>query len=135
MDLVVDANVFFSVLIKRGKTEELIFDESLHLFAPEYIFEEFKKYLGPILEKTDRTPLEFDDILKALRRRIVVIPNEETERYIRQAKIISPDVKDADYVALALLLNCAIWSQDKALRNNQSTVKVYSTEELDKLLG
>ena len=55
MDLVVDANVLFSVLIKRGKTEDLIFEEDLHLFAPEFIFEEFEKYKEDILKKTERT--------------------------------------------------------------------------------
>ena len=37
MDLVVDANIFFSALIRQGKTEELMFEPSLHLFAPEFI--------------------------------------------------------------------------------------------------
>jgi len=44
MDLVIDANILFSVLIKKGKTEELLFKDTLHLFAPEFFFDEFEKY-------------------------------------------------------------------------------------------
>ncbi|MBI2152065.1 hypothetical protein HYU21_05030 [Candidatus Woesearchaeota archaeon] len=36
------------------------------------------------------------------------------------------------YFALALKLNCALWSNDKKLRE-QSEVKVYNTYELVKL--
>ena len=43
MDLVIDANVLFSVLIKIGKTEELMLHEDIQVFAPEFIFEEFDK--------------------------------------------------------------------------------------------
>ena len=59
MDLVIDANVLFSVLIKRGKTEEIIFETDLYLFSPEFIFEEFDKYKEKILGKTERTDEEF----------------------------------------------------------------------------
>ena len=52
MDLVIDVNVLFSALIKRGKTEELLFKEAFHLFAPEFLFDEFEAYRERILEKT-----------------------------------------------------------------------------------
>ena len=52
MDLVIDANVLFAVLIKSGKTEDLVFSEYIHLFAPEFLFEEFEKYQKYILGKT-----------------------------------------------------------------------------------
>lgn len=133
MDLVIDANVLFSVLIKSGKTEELIFETDLHLFAPEFLFDEFEKHRGLILEKTERTNEEFEKLVCILRKRIMTIPNEETESYIREAGVISPDEKDVDYFALALKLKCPIWSQDKALKENQKIVTIYSTEELTKI--
>jgi predicted nucleic acid-binding protein len=49
------------------------------------------------------------------------------------AKKICPDPKDAFYFAAALKLNCAIWSNDKELKN-QNYVKVYSTSDLVKML-
>lgn len=42
-------------------------------------------------------------------------------------------VIDSEYFALALKLNCAIWSNDKRLKQ-QDKIKVYSTEDLVKVL-
>ena len=46
-----------------------------------------------------------------------------------EAKKLSPDPKDTEYLALALKLNCAFWSNDKKLKT-QNKIKVYSTEDL-----
>ncbi|MFA5797760.1 MAG: PIN domain-containing protein [Candidatus Woesearchaeota archaeon] len=132
MDLVIDANVLFSVLIKRGKTEELILHEDIQLFAPEFIFEEFDKYTKLIIEKTERSKEELDEILDVLKKKIKTIPNEETEKSLSEAQIICPDKDDVEYFALALKLHCPLWSQDKALKQ-QNIIKVYSTEELNKM--
>lgn len=134
MDLVVDANIFFSVLIKSGKTEELMFDPSIHLFAPEFIFEEFIKYKDYIIKKTGRTENEFNKLIEILKKRIKTISNEEIEKFIPKAKKICPDKNDVDYFALALRLNCALWSNDKELKN-QKVVSVYATHELLKIFG
>lgn len=132
MDLVVDANVLFSILIKKGKTEELLFEEDLHVFAPEFIFEEFEKYKDYILNKTQRTKIEFDELMIVLKKRIKTIPNEETEKFISEAKQICPDEKDIDYFALALKMKCPLWSNDKLLKT-QKIIKIYSTEDLVKM--
>lgn len=130
MDLVIDANILFSVLIKRGKTEELLFEEDLHVFAPEFIFEEFEKYKDLILDKTERSKEEFDELMIILKKNIKTIPNEETEKFIPEAEKICPDKKDVDYFALALKMKCPIWSNDKELKAKQKVVTVYSTEDL-----
>ena len=48
MDLVIDANILFAALIKRNVTSDLLFRNDLHLYAPEFIFEEFEKYRNVI---------------------------------------------------------------------------------------
>jgi len=68
MDLVIDANILFSILIKSGKTEELLFKEDIHLFAPEFIFEEFEKYKNLISDKTERTNKEFNELMIILQK-------------------------------------------------------------------
>jgi len=134
MDLVIDANILFSVLIKKGKTEEIIFEEDLHLFAPEFIFEEFSKYEELIREKTERDEGEFERLIDIFKKKIKTTSNEETQSYITKAKEISPDKDDADYIALALKLRCPLWSNDKELKK-QKEVLVYSTEDLVKIFG
>ena len=51
--------------------------------------------------------------------------------FIDGAERISPDPKDTSYFALALKLNCPIWSNDKKLKE-QNKIKIYSTEEIVK---
>jgi len=133
MDLVVDANILFAALIKRGITSELLFRNDLHLYAPEFIFIEFEKYRELIKKKTERTDGEFDELLELFQRRIMLVPFEEIKPFIEKAKAISPDVKDVPYIALALKLNIAVWSNDGSLKEKQDTVKVYATHEIAKL--
>ncbi len=116
-------------MIKKGKTEELLFKDTIHLFAPEFIFEEFEKYRKLIKNKTKRNDKDFERLMRILREKIKIIPNEETEKFISKAKTICPDKNDVDYFALALRLNCKIWSNDKALKN-QEHIEVISTTEL-----
>ncbi len=134
MDLVIDANILFSICITSGKTEELMFSEEIHLFAPEFLFEEFEKYRALILEKTKRSKTEFRDLLTILKKKIKIVANEETERFIDLARKISPDPKDSDYFALALKLNCLIWSNDKKIKD-QNKIQIISTQDLIKLFN
>jgi predicted nucleic acid-binding protein len=129
MDLVIDANVLFSILIKEGKTEEIFFKEQINAFAPEFLLDEFRKYEPLIREKTGRKEDEFEDFLDAIKRRITIVSNEETAPFIAKARKISPDPKDVEYLALALKLRAAVWSNDKRLKT-QKEVSVYSTEQI-----
>ena len=129
MELVVDANILFAALIKVSATSDLIVDNSLNLVSVEFIFEEFEKYKVLIKEKTERTENEFERFIEIIQKRIKLIPHEEFEAFMDETKKLSPDPKDTEYLALALKLNCALWSNDKKLKT-QDKVKVYSTEDL-----
>ena len=134
MDLVVDANVLFSVLIKDSFAYSLLFSDKFHLFTSEYIFTELEKHKEELLKKTERTDEEFFRLVETLKRRINIIPLEELVPYVEEAGKITPDPDDMAYFALALKLNCAIWSNDKKLKE-QNKIKVYNTHELSKLSG
>jgi len=133
MDLVVDANEIFAALIKESKAYELIFDERLHLFSTEFFFTEFEEHSKEIREKTGKTEEELNNLLDVLIKRIALVPMEELLPYLDEAEKISPDPDDVAYIALALKLKCAIWSQDRKLKEKQSKVQVYSTEDLVKM--
>ena len=134
MDLVVDANVVFSLLIKEGFNYFLLFSGRFHLFTPEYILTEFEKHKAEILKKTERTTEDFFRLLDILERKITIVPLEELAEYVPEAEKISPDPGDMVYFALALKLGCPIWSNDKRLKQ-QKRVTVYHTPELAKLWG
>jgi len=133
MNLIIDANVLFASLIREGKTIEILLNPFFNFYAPEFLFDEFEKYKEEILRKTYRKEGEFLEILDKLKELVTIIPREDYKEKIRAAEEISPDANDFDYFALALKLNCAIWSNDKKLKE-QKRVKVYSTEELINLL-
>ena len=81
-------------------------------------------------KKTEKTEEELNHLLDVLKMKIILIPLEEILPYLDEAEKISPDPDDVAYFALALKLKCAIWSQDRKLRENQNKVQVYSTEDL-----
>ena len=132
MDLVVDANVLFSVLIKHSFTYNLLFSGSFHLFTPNYIFTELDRHKEEILKKTERTTEEVFKLLETLKQRVIIVPLEELVPYVEEAEKLTPDPDDMAYFALALKLNCAIWSNDKRLKE-QGRIKVYNTHEVDKM--
>ena len=134
MDLVIDANVLFSALIKESFNYNLLFSGKFHLFTPEYIFTELEKHKEELMNKTERTTEEFFRLVETLKRRIVIVPLEELVPHIKEAEKLTPDPDDMAYFALALKLNCAIWSNDKKLKD-QNKIKVYHTHELSKISG
>ena len=129
MNLIVDANVLFAALLKEGKTIEILLNPFFNFYSPEFIFEECEKYKEELLAKTHRTQEEFSELLEDLEEIINIIPREDYRDKFDLGKEISPDENDFYYFALALKLNCAIWSNDKKLKE-QTKVKVYLTEEL-----
>jgi putative PIN family toxin of toxin-antitoxin system len=130
LKLVLDANILFAALIKEGLTAELLISDKLHLFAPEFLFEEFSKYEALILQKMYRSPEDFRHFFALLKEQITIVPKEEITPFMDKVIKISPDPKDPLYLALAIALKANIWSNDKQLKQGQKKIIVFSTEEL-----
>nr|MDO8114562.1 PIN domain-containing protein [Candidatus Sigynarchaeota archaeon] len=130
MDVVIDANVLFSILIKTSITSRLIFDDRLKLFAPEFILEELEKYKSDLLEKTSLPEDFFIRYLSIVRKRITIVPKVDFSDFLQKGKEISPDPDDHVYFALALKLDCGIWTHDKAVKEKQNQVKIYETKDI-----
>ena len=135
MELVVDANILVSGLIKNGITRELMLNNDLDLYTSDFIFIELFKHMKEIAKKADMTINEFNDMTEILtvESGLKTITKDEVRSFIDTANNISPDIDDALYFSVALKLNCAIWSNDKKLKN-QNYVKIYSTSDLVKIL-
>ena len=128
--MVIDANIIFAALIREGLTAELIISDELQLFAPEFLLEEISKYQDQIFEKTHRSKEEFEIFVQMLNEYITFIPQKNINPFFEKANLFSPDPKDSVYLALALALKSAVWSNDKKLKEEQFQVKVLSTEDL-----
>ena len=103
------------------------------MYAPDFFIEEFIKYEDLILKKTHRTKEKYIEILHCLKDTITTIPEEEFSEFLDEALKVSPDEKDAPYIALALKLNISIWSNDKKLKE-QNRVKICSANEVIDIL-
>ena len=135
MKLVVNANVLFASMIKENLTAELLLSDKLSLFAPEFLFDEFKKYEVYILEKTNRSKEDFEQFLDILMEVIEIIPKNMITPFIEKVEKVSPDPKDTVYLACTLVIDSKIWSNDKKLKEGQKEIEVITTEELIKEVG
>ncbi|MBI5797594.1 hypothetical protein HZA98_01680 [Candidatus Woesearchaeota archaeon] len=83
MDLVIDANIVISTIIAlQGKTRELLFHEDIHLFAPEFLLEEFAKHRKEILQKSKLQDEDLQLALSLISTRINFIPFSDIEKYV-----------------------------------------------------
>ena len=133
MDLIIDANILFAALIKNSTTLDILFNENMHIFAPEFLLEEFYKHKDEILAKTRRSKEDFEEIYGVLKNIITIIPAEEFRQFMKDAEKSISDKDDAAYLALALKLNIPIWSNDKKFKE-QKIIRVYSTADLINLI-
>lgn len=130
MDFVIDGNILFAALIKKGVTEKLLVKYGFTFYAPEFLFTEFEKYKSELLTKSHRTEIEFLYLASVFQRRIILIPLDEFSDFLDEAEKISPDSKDTSYIALAMKMNVPLWSNDRQLKEKLKRIKVYSTKEL-----
>ena len=136
MRLVIDANRLFSLIIgKRLHSASMVisFSDNVELFAPYRLLAELENNRDEIRLKSGFSHEDFDNFVSVIKLRVKFVPLEEFIDSISDAKIISPHSKDIEYFALALKLDCVIWSDEKLLKE-QSKVKVLFTKELFKLL-
>ena len=132
--LVVDANILFTGLIGKGVTKSLLFSDKLKLFAPEFLFDEFRKH-KPRIELISSLPVkDIDFLVDRLEGTINVVNKSKFEKFMDKAGSLIDDIEDTEYLALSLSMDkCPIWSNDPHFKK-QSLVKVFTTEELVEFL-
>jgi len=139
MELVVEANIVFQALIKRGFILGLIRSLSktgIKLCSPEFVFDEIKKREERLLKYSGLTKAEFEFVMKLLFKKIKIVPKSEYSKFLPEALEIFPHhSKDAPYFALAMASKeLELWSDEKR-HKQQSKVKVLSTSDIKKLFG
>jgi len=127
LKVVVDSNVLFTLFWEKSFSRHLILRRGIKFFSPEYALEEINKFKREIMKKTGLTEQEFDETRRKIIELVEFVPLKDYQSLLAKAQNI-PDKNDIDFIALALKLNCLIWSNDKALKK-QSIVEVLSTKE------
>ncbi len=132
MQLVIDANIIIAMLIKPGKIIDLFFNNRLEIFAPQLLFDELENNKNYIIDKSKIDKEWFELFYTIIKKNVRIIPEEEFLKSRERAEEICQDQKDIVYFALALYLQCSIWSNEKRLKK-QENIKVYSSGELIEL--
>lgn len=125
--VVVDANIVFSALMKDSLTRRLILTTPTELYAPEMLMQEVKKYKEKILKFSKLPEHAYELLLALIEESIIIIPKQQYA--YNMDKVQSPDPDDAEYLALAMTLNCPLWSNDNAL-TQQKAITILSTQEI-----
>lgn len=138
--LVVDANILFS-FFKKGSARAQIIGElprrGVKLISPDFVMEELFSMGKRVMQFSGIDELEFMFMFSLLDKAVESFPKSVYERLLPEANRLSPHgtgTKDDPYFALALSLNCPIWSDEKEFKI-QSGVEIFSTAELVRLLG
>jgi len=134
--LVVDANILFAALLKDSITRKMLSPYiGIKLFTPDFSQKELLHFSNTLSKRLRIQKIEIIRLIGNLMESssIKIIPIHEYQSFLSQARQITPDRWDAPYFALALKLDCPLWTNDKELKK-QGMVKVYSTHELLKEL-
>ena len=136
--LVVDTNVLMSALLRDDSfTAKLLKSGSFDLYCPEEGLKEigcYKKYLiSKQKPSIKRRSLEY--AVKFVLGSVHIILSELYSQRMGEGYEVMKDIdgKDTPFLALALQLNCPIWSNDRHFKK-QGAAKVYTTKEVVELL-
>lgn len=131
MQFVVDTNIVVAALLRKGDTQKLLFSNLFEFFSPDFIRVEVLKHRQEFMQKASMNEAEFLNALELAFENIVVAPPEEYLQFEEKALSICPEGHKDDwpFIALSLKLDCAVWSNDSALKRQQK-IKVFSTKEL-----
>lgn len=118
--LVVDANILVRAAIGRRVFTLLeTYMDRVHFLAPEIAFSDVRTYLPAILVKRG-LPQEaatqlIEDILVRLHGIVTPVPSEVfADREIEaRRRLTGRDEADWPFVALALVLGCPVWTEDR----------------------
>ena len=131
MKLVLDSNIIFSALIRKSTTRDIILSDVFDLHAPEYIFAEITKHKELLLRKSKMTEGDFNALLLLLQKHVHFVSKDNYYEKMPVAEDIlrEIDITDSPFLALAMVLDCSIWSNDGHFKQ-QDQIGVYTTKEL-----
>jgi predicted nucleic acid-binding protein len=116
VEIVIDSNVLFRILISQGDIIELMFNTGLKIYAPQRLWEEFLNNEEEILAKSRLSKTDFQMLCSLLLKKITFVQLEEYKKFIPKAKkLLMYHEKDEDFIALCLLKHCKLWTYESRL--------------------
>ena len=113
--IVLDANILIRAVLGRKVRNTLEkFANSAQFFTPDVCFADARKYLPALFEKRNLPADEALTVLERLTYLINTVDANLSEIYELEAKqrIAVRDINDWPIVAVSLMLDCPIWTED-----------------------
>lgn len=132
MKIVLDNNILFSIMNPLSTNSYLFASIKAEFIAPEFIKAELEKYKEECLIKSKLSKHEFEIRQREVEKSIAFFKSSEYENFLEKSANSILDIKDIDFLALALFTKAAIWSNDQHLKE-QSPVTVFTTSDLIKM--
>jgi predicted nucleic acid-binding protein len=114
--IVIDANILIRAVLGK-KVRELIQNhaEKVLFFTPDLCYDDALKYLPILFEKRKLSPDDALNVLAELKSLIQIVDISLYSLYEQEAKnrIAVRDLDDWSIVAIALMLDCPIWTEDR----------------------
>ncbi|MFH1456338.1 MAG: PIN domain-containing protein [archaeon] len=113
-------------------------NKSLQLYAPEFALKKLTKYALLIVKKTKMSKQKFEKQLFKFSIYVNFVSLEKYQDAFNQIKLLTKTftekesielLNDIDFLALALKLNCPLWSNDKLLKK-QTKIEVLTKSDL-----
>ncbi len=135
MKLVIDTNILFSALLRNSITRKIILSDVFEIYVPEYLFDEIDKHKEEIPKKAEMSEREFNALLTLLQKHVKIVRTDvyQNKMSLAEKTMEEVDITDSPFLALALELDCQLWSNDKHFEE-QNLVRVYSTKDVLELL-
>ena len=135
MDIVIDTNILISSLLKDGLTRKIIFLSPFEMYTVENSRFEMEAHRAELLRKSKLDEMSFNYLNEIVFSKINLVPSKDIEPFREKAEGIMRgiDLDDTPFLALALSLDCPIWSNDCHFKR-QNVIKAVTTRELLGLL-
>ena len=128
-----DNNIFFSLMNPKSVNSYLFSLGKIEFVAPEFLKSELEEHKSECIKKSRLSEHEFEIRQREIEDKIVFVELSEYKAFLKEAIGSIPDPDDSPYIALALSIKSAIWSNDPHL-TKQALVKVFTTDKLIKLV-
>ncbi|MBU4352598.1 MAG: hypothetical protein KJ939_05990 [Nanoarchaeota archaeon] len=116
MEVVLDSNVLFRILISQGDILKLMFDIKLVIFAPARLKEEFLNNKEEILKKSGLSESKFNELASIMFDIIKLVSLNEYKQFLPKAKVLlGKHEKDEDFIALCLMKGIKLWTYEDLL--------------------
>jgi len=142
MKLVVDTNIIFSAILNTNSNiGRILLHPSIILYSCTFLQVELFRHREKLISITKLSLSEIAELQHLVLRNVIFL-NEEIipkEILLRAESLVNDiDPNDSIFVALAMHLNCKLWTGDKMLiegLRGKGISQVYNTQELIEYFG